>query len=134
MLLLACLGRPAFAAGEAPGPREVLVRAVTQEVVGSVYHLRGLVSLTTVESELTADEIDYDEKTGDAEARGRVHFRSLVRAEELWADRAVYNVRDQEGKFYVVHGKSPAKVASRPGLLTTKNPFYFQWRLAERLK
>ncbi len=95
---------------------------------------RGSVSFRTTELELWADELDYNEETGEAEARGNVHFQHFERGEELWADRVEYNLRLETGKFYNVRGISPAKIDRRPGLLTTTNPFNFQGRWAERLK
>lgn len=120
---------------EAPGPHEVVVGAVTsQEVEGHVYRWRGSVSFRTTELELWADELDYNEETAEAEARGNVHFKNFERGEELWADRVEYNLRLETGKFYNVRGISPAKFDHRPGLLTTTNPFNFKGRWAERLR
>jgi len=119
---------------QAPGPNEVLIRAVSNVAEGSKYHLKGAAQLQTSESLVTADEIDYDESTGEAEARGNVHFKHFERGEELWAERVEYNVKEQTGKFYEVHGTSPPRVDWRPGLLTTSSPFYFQGKWAERLK
>jgi LPS-assembly protein len=119
---------------EPPRPNEVLVWAVSKRVEGRVYHLRGSVSLQTTELQLWADEMDYDEETGEAQARGHIHFRHFERGEELWADRAEYNLRLQTGRFYNVRGTSPSKTAQRPGLLTTSNPFYFEGRWVERLR
>lgn len=83
---------------------------------------------------LRADEINYNEDTGDVEARGNIEFEHFAEGEKLQADHAEYNVDDETGKFYVVTGTSPAKIQARPGLLTTSNPFYFQGKWAERLK
>ena len=119
---------------ETPNPSEVLVGAVIQESQGSVRHLRGAACVKTTEAGLWADEIDYDQATGDAEARGNVHLKYFQKGEELWADRVEYNVETDEGKFFTVHGTSPSKPSSRPGMLITTNPFYFQGRWAERIK
>lgn len=107
---------------------------VTQEIKGKVYKLRGKARVETSEALLTADEIDYNEESGDAEARGNVFFKHYAGNEELWADRAEFNVNEETGKFYGVHGTSPAKIDPRPGLLMSTNPFYFQGEWAERIK
>lgn len=112
----------------------MLVRAVTQTAEGHVYRLRGSAQLETTEVQLWADEIDYDEDAGQAEARGNVHFKQLERGEELWADTVEYDLKEETGKFYNVRGTSPPKIDPRPGLLTTSSPFYFQGDWAERLK
>src|SRR5262249_25692334 len=99
----------------APGPRDVRVEAVTQESEGSIYHGRGSVRLETAEALLKADEVDYNEETGDAEARGNVYFKHFHGNEEIYAEKVEYNVSTETGKFYEVHGSSPAKIDARPG-------------------
>ncbi|HSW50254.1 MAG TPA: putative LPS assembly protein LptD, partial [Bryobacteraceae bacterium] len=118
----------------APRPDEVLIWAASKTAEGPVYHLRGSASLETTELQLWADEMDYNEETGEAEARGNVHFQHFQRGEELWATRAEYNLRHSAGRFYDVRGTSPPKIERRPGLLTSPRPFYFEGRWAERLK
>jgi LPS-assembly protein len=112
----------------------VNVGAVTQEAEGGVYHLRGQAVVETSEMILHADEIDYDQSTGDAEARGNVTFDHFAGGEHIEADKVEYNVQDETGKYYNVRGSSPAKLESRPGILTTTSPFSFQGRWAERIK
>lgn len=113
---------------------EVRVTAVTQERAGSKYRLRGAVVLETSDMELRADEVDYDEDTGEVEARGHVRFWHFAGGERLEADRVEYNVNSETGKYYNVRGSSPAKVEARPGLLTTAAPFTFEGKWAEREK
>ncbi len=118
----------------APGPNDVLIRAVTQEADGNLRHLRGKAEVETTDMLLKADEIDYNVETGDAEARGNVQFEDFSKGDKMTADRAEYNIEAQTGKFYEVTGSSPAKVQVRPGMLTTSNPFYFEGDWAERIK
>jgi LPS-assembly protein len=117
----------------APAPGDVRVSALQQEKQGSVYKLRGQSQVETVDSLLRADEIDYDEETGDAEARGHVYFQHFSGGEIIEADRAEYNTVEETGKYYNIRGSSPAKIEARPGILTTSNPFSFQGKWAERL-
>ena len=119
---------------DAPGPNDINVHGVIQEVSGNKRMLRGNVELETVDALLKADEIDYDTESGAAEARGHVHYENFTSGEILDCDRAEYNLETQEGKFYNVRGSSPAKIDARPGILTTSNPFIFQGKWAERLK
>ena len=98
------------------------------------YYLRGAAKVETTEFLVTADEIDYNSDTHWAYARGNVKFEHFANGEKLNADHAEYNLKTEEGKFYVVDGTSPAKVMNSPGLLTTTNPFYFKSLWAERLK
>ncbi len=110
------------------------MRAVTIDVEGTVRRLRGAALVETTEAVLRADEIDYDEKTGFAEARGNVQYESFTSGEKLFADRGEYNVNEETGKFYGLRGSAPAKIEARPGVLTTSNPFYFEGKWAEKLK
>ncbi|MGA3026919.1 MAG: LPS assembly protein LptD [Bryobacteraceae bacterium] len=118
----------------APSEGQVLVGAITQEMDSSWYHLRGHAHVETTTMALDADAVDYNRDTGDATATGHVRFENFVTGEKLQCDHAEYNVNEETGKFYIVNGTSPAKVESKPGLLTTSNPFYFQARWAERIK
>jgi hypothetical protein len=111
---------------EAPGVNDVDVRADSQEVDGDLRHLRGHVVLQTFDKKLEADEVDYNEDTKDAEARGNVRFENFTDGTKLIADHLTYNVDTETGIFYDVNGIFPTKIISRPGYLTTTNPFYFE--------
>jgi LPS-assembly protein len=86
----------------------------------------------TADAVLTADEIDYNQDTHEAEARGKVRYESFAHGEKLNCDRAEYNTESKTGKFYNVNGTSPARIEARRGLLTTQNPFYFSGEWAEK--
>ncbi len=103
-----------------------------QAAEGSRYRLRGSAELETTDSLLQAEEIDYDEATGHAMASGHVRYKNFETGEELEAERVEYNFRDQTGTFHQVRGTVSANVESRPGLLTTTNPFIFQGKYAEK--
>ncbi|HBY64059.1 MAG TPA: hypothetical protein DEH78_29910 [Solibacterales bacterium] len=117
---------------DAPTEGEVLAKGVIQETKGQWRYLRGAAAIETTELLLEADEIDYNEVTGEAEARGNVRYRSYVGGERLNAARVEYNMKSETGKFYEVRGESPAKIDARPGILTTSSPFSFQGKWAER--
>ncbi len=107
---------------------------MVQDIVGHVYHLRGKALIETNTMRLEADEVDYNDETADAEARGHVVFENFARGEKMYCERAEYNTDEETGKFYTVSGSAPSRVEARPGLLTTSNPFYFEGKWAERLK
>lgn len=135
--LLAAWGQaPARPARTSPplGRNEVEIEAVRQLKEGPWYRLRGHARLETTEVLLRAEELDYNEDTGYAEARGNVYLVRFTSGEEIWAARAEYNLRDDTGKFFEVRGSTPAPAAPRPGVLPTSNPYYFEGRWAERLK
>jgi len=117
----------------APGTNDIDIQALRQEADGPWRYFRGNVIFETTDMQLKADEVDYNADTGYAEARGHVHFEHFVRGEKLDCEKAEYNVNDETGKFYTVVGTAASRIAARPGLLTTQNPFYFQGDWAERL-
>ena len=118
----------------APAEDEVLVRGVAQEVDGQVYHLRGAAEVETSEVFLKADEIDYNELTGDVDARGSVYYKNYTSSEEMRAEKVRYNLKTESGVFFDVKGNAQGKIEYRPGLLISQNPFTFQGRWAEKIK
>jgi LPS-assembly protein len=118
----------------APPPGWWDITAVTQSVEGPWRRLRGKASMESSEMLLRAEEIDYNEEEGYAEARGNVYFENYVSNERLWAEKVEYNVREETGKFYKVRGSGTPRIDARPGILTSSNPFYFEGQWAERLK
>jgi LPS-assembly protein len=117
----------------APPRDKVVVNAIRQNIEGDWLRLRGKAQVETYEQILEADEIDYNLETGEAEARGNVHFKHFLEGEEVYCDRAIYSTKDEQGKFYGIRGSFPAKIDARPGILTTTNPFLFEGDWAERL-
>jgi LPS-assembly protein len=117
-----------------PPDNEIWEGGVTQDSQGEWKYLKGSAQVRTSEMTITADEIDFNEDTAWAYARGHVHLEHYATGDILNADHAEYNLKTEEGKFYVVSGTSPAKIMTGPGLLTTTNPFYYQGRWADRIK
>ena len=117
----------------APDSEHVFIESVTQEADGPMRHLRGMVRVETTDMLMRADEVDYNADTGDVQARGHVHFENFTRGEKIDCDRADYNIDSELGKFYVVTGTSVPVIHTRPGLLTTTNPFYFEAQWAEKM-
>jgi LPS-assembly protein len=117
---------------DSPPPDEYWATSDTQEADGPLRHLRGHVRLETMDKKLEADAVDYNEDTGDAEASGHVRYENFTDGTKLYCDHAKYNVNSETGIFYEVSGTSQPKIVSRPGLLTTNNPFYFEGKWAER--
>jgi LPS-assembly protein len=116
------------------GEREVLIQGVKQMKEGPWYRLRGGSQVQTNSFLLKADDIDYNEDTGEVDARGSVYLQHFENGEELWADKAHYNLDDETAKFWNVHGTAHLTIPPRPRMLTTTSPFYFQGKWAERLK
>jgi LPS-assembly protein len=117
----------------APDSEHVFIESVTQEADGPIRHLRGMVRVETTDMLMRADEVDYNADTGDVQARGHVYFENFQQGEKINCDRADYNIESEKGKFYVVTGTSVPVIHTRPGLLTTTNPFYFEAQWAEKM-
>jgi LPS-assembly protein len=118
----------------APPVGEWDTNAVSQTTEGRVYHLRGHAEMENVAMLFRADEIDYNEETGDVQARGNVYFEEFERNEKVWADHLDYNTKTETGKFYEVSGTTAPRIDTRPGMLTSTNPYYFQGKWAERVE
>ena len=126
--------------GESSG-QALEILADSQQRLGDTYILRGHVEIRYRGLTLRADEITYNETSGEALAQGQVeleHEQETVRAE---AGR--YNLRTGEGEFTRVRatlggdpsglplGTSPQPNPD-PDLLVSPNPFYFEAERVER--
>ncbi|MGH9672171.1 MAG: LPS-assembly protein LptD, partial [Bryobacteraceae bacterium] len=127
--------------GQAPAPprasprlphNEMVINAQHKDIAGNEYKLRGTASVETSDTLLAADEIDYNDETKQAQARGNVRLTNLAGGEKLECERADYNLAKKTGVCHMARGSSPARLDPRPGLLTTDNPFIFQGERAER--
>ncbi|MBV8573047.1 MAG: LPS-assembly protein LptD, partial [Acidobacteriaceae bacterium] len=117
-----------------PPLNEIWMSAVTQDSNDPWRYLKGSAKVETSEMSISADEIDFNSDTQWTYARGHVHMEMFSTGDKLNADHGEYNLKTQEGKFYVVDGTAPSKIISSPAVLTTTNPFYFKADWAERIK
>ena len=111
-------------------------RFQTQEIdtAAHLYKFRGgPAEIENSQMIFRADEIDFNQDTGDVRASGHVFFHNFERNEKLWADHLTYNTDDETGKFYDVIGETRPKIVAKPGILTTNNPFHFEGQWAERI-
>ncbi len=112
---------------------DIYFEAVKWDKERSVYHLRGAAYIETDSIILRADEIDYDDATEQAEARGNVHL-THYEGEELWAEKAEYDLGEDTGRFFKVHGSAPVNPQQRRGVLRSTSPYYFEGAWAEQQK
>ena len=117
----------------APPLGEWILNASSQTTEGKVYHLRGHAEMENISMLFRADELDYNDETGDVQARGNVYFEQFERNEKIWCDHVDYNTKTEAGKFYDVRGTTSPRIDTRPGMLTSLNPYYFQGKWAERV-
>ena len=122
------------AKADIPPDTEIWEKGVNEYSEGEWKYLKGAAEVHTSEMKITADEIDFNMETAWAYARGHVHLVHYATGDVLSADHAEYNLRTEEGKFFIVSGTSPTRLITSPGLLTTTNPFYYQGLSADRIK
>src|SRR5690348_14344048 len=113
---------------EQPG-EEVTIEAKQQEKIGDLYRLKGDVAISFRHFTLRADEITYNNATGEITATGHIVFDGGPHDEHLEADHATYNAHTDRGKFYDVKGTTGARFRGRQVVLTSSNPFFFSGAL-----
>jgi LPS-assembly protein len=119
---------------DSPPDTEIWEGGVVQDSQGEWKYLKGAAEVRTSEVTITADEIDFNGDTSWAYARGHVRMVHYATGDILNADHAEYNLKTEEGKFFIVYGTAPSKIMTSPGSLTTTNPFYYQGEWADRIK
>ncbi len=133
---IACGGLASAQPAEFPEPRrgDLSILADRQEMIGEVRHLRGNVELRLNNLVLTCDELDYNEASGETEARGNVRYKTLDTPETLHAEKLSYNIKTETGTFYDVHGYVASASKGTPRMLTTDNPFYIEGKIVYKAK
>ncbi len=111
---------------------EVTIRAVQQEKDGSIYHLRGDVEIRYRTYILHADQITYNEATGDSELEGHVVLDGGPYDEHVEASHGTYNIHTETGTFYSVIGTVGLKLRKSTYVLGTTNPFAFTGKIVEK--
>jgi LPS-assembly protein len=106
------------------------LEAKTQSRKGDVIMADGDVDIHYAETRLRADHVEYNSKTYEATATGRVHLD--YGNEYLEADEAHYNVSTGHGFFHNVRGNVKIERRPNPVLLISDNPLYFEARDVER--
>ena len=114
------------------GPGDIEIAADTQESVGERRFLRGRVEVRLDDTVVNADEIDYNQATGEMEARGNVRYRNSSRQEDLHAEKFNYNFRTESGTFHDVYGTVGSASQGGTRLLTTDNPFYIEGKAVDK--
>lgn len=110
----------------------ITICAVTQEKAGDVYQLHQRAEIRTRAYVLSADEVSYNNATGEAVATGHVHVTGGPHDEDIRAARARYNIRDETGHFEDVQGSIGLKRPSKQLALTTTNPFLFTGKVVDK--
>jgi len=134
--------QPGAAAGNAPQvapsvppprPREeVIIKAREQEKSGDIYKLRGDAEIDYRIRVLRADEITYDDSTGEATATGHVTLDGGPHDEHIVASHGHYAVWNETGTFFDVIGTSGIRFQGHSVILTSTSPFTFTGRVVEK--
>jgi LPS-assembly protein len=123
---------PSSALSTTSRAEEVTISALSQEKIGHIYNLRGEVHIQFREFDIHADEVTYNQSTGDISAAGHLVFDGGPDDLHMEGTRATYNAKSESGKFYDVVGTTGAKLRGRHVLLTSSNPFAFSGKLVEK--
>ena len=99
---------------------------------GKVWELHGNAWVENTHMLLRADDMEWNQDTGEMHASGHVFLRNFERNEQVWCDRMDYNTEQETGKFFNVKGQMVPRIITRPGMLTSHSPFYFEGEWAER--
>ena len=114
------------------GGQPIIICAVTQEKAGDTYKLHQRVEIRTRTLVLSADEVSYDNASGEAVVTGHVHLTGGPHDEDVRAARGRYNVRDETGHFEEVEGSIGLQRTAKRMVLTTTNPFLFTGKVVDK--
>ena len=104
--------------------RTVSIYADSQERSKDLSRLRGHVQVTYRGMKLTADEVTYNEASGEVVATGHVLF--VDPRSHIVADEVHYNIRTEAGWFSNASGYAHTNPRPRPKPPPTENPYYIQ--------
>ncbi len=109
----------------------VRISANRQRKDGSIYTLVGDVEIDYGSYVLRADNVVYNEDTGEARAEGHLDLEGGSADERILADRGTMNLKLDTGRFYNVSGSVGVRgnLARRKAIYTTTNPFLFTGRV-----
>jgi LPS-assembly protein len=125
MALISAAQQPPSIPLELGSPDKIItLRADSQEKDKDIDRFHGHVEVTYRGMKLTADEVTYDEASGEVAGKGHVLF--IDPRSHIAADEVHYNIRTQKGWFSNGHGFVHTNPRARPKVLYTENPYYIQ--------
>ncbi len=108
----------------------------TQDDQGRVHKLHGHPAVVEDSRMLfSAEYIEFDEDAQEMHAKGGVYYHSFEKNEKIWCDELWYHTErgNEHGKFVNVVGETQPRIITKPGILTSSQPFHFEGEWAERL-
>lgn len=124
---------PAPAWGHVRQGEPITFRALTEEKTGDIYWLHGEAEIIFRSYTLRADEINYDDRTGDVVATGHLRFFGGPHGEQISAEHGIYNLDTEYGHFYEAAGTTGVRMRGRSIVLTSPNPFSFKGAVVDRM-
>jgi LPS-assembly protein len=116
-----------------PHQREAAdIKADHWEKKADLYTLRGNAEVRFRGWTITADEMTYDEASGDVNATGHVDITGGPHDEHIQATHGLYNVNSETGRFEHVTGTTGMRIRSGRMVLTSPNPFVFRGERVEK--
>jgi LPS-assembly protein len=125
-------GTPPVSYSKGPG-EQATIRAIHQEKHGDIWTLRGDAEIDYRDLVLHADQITYNDATGDAVATGHVTLDGGAYSEHIVGSVAEYNVRTETGKLYDAAGTTGIRIQGKNVTLITSNPFAFTGKIVEKV-
>ncbi len=107
--------------------------AIQQEKVGDVYKLHGDVEIHYRTYILRADEVTYDDHTGEATASGHFSLEGGANDDHMRASHGNYNLTTETGRFYDVTATTGMQLKGSRVILTSTAPFAFNGKLVEKI-
>jgi LPS-assembly protein len=104
---------------------EVTIKAYKQGKDHDTYTLQGDAEITFRTYTLRADEITYNEKTGEVNGKGGVVFEGGPHDAHIQAKSATYNINTENGTFNEVIGSVGTRFRGKNVVLTSSSPFLF---------
>ena len=99
---------------------------------GPIYHLKDNVRISYGGYLLRADDITYNEDTGEAIATGHVRLTGGPRSEDIQATKATYNINNETGTLENVTATLGMSARGGHVLLTTPSPLAFTGTTVQR--
>ena len=131
---------PSTAKPEAPASgsrlvptQEVTIKAYKQGKDHDTYLLQKDAEITFRNYVLRADEITYNDKTGEVTAKGGVVLEGGPHDAHVEAKSADYNVNSESGTFYDVIGSIGTRFRGKNVVLTSANPFLFTGKVVKKI-
>ena len=112
--------------------QETIICALAQEKDGDIYKLHGQAEIHYRGYILRADEVTYNDASGEATATGHFALDGGPNDDHLKADHGTYNLTTETGRFYDVTGTTGMHFQGKTVVLASTAPFAFTGKMVEK--